>query len=47
MPLNRNKTSVIHAVQRWLYIPDNTDPTIPEQGDPSIPVILPPPWALR
>jgi hypothetical protein len=26
-----------------MYIPVDTDPTIPEQGDPSIPVILTPP----
>jgi len=26
-----------------VYIPVDTDPTIPEQGDPSIPVILTPP----
>ena len=26
-----------------MYIPVDTDPPIPEQADPTIPVILPPP----
>ena len=29
-----------------MYILVDTDPTIPEQADPTIPVILTPPWPI-